>query len=76
KFRPGLEIIVGAFRHDSFGPMVSVGAGGILTEVLGDVVFRPGPVGIDQAREMIDSLAMRALLDGHRGAPAADVGEL
>jgi acyl-CoA synthetase (NDP forming) len=76
KFRPGVELIVGAFRDESFGPLVSVGAGGVLTELMDDVVFRPGPVGIDQAREMIDSLSIRALLDGYRGSPAADVGEL
>jgi acetyl-CoA synthetase len=76
KFRPGLELIVGAIVDDSFGPMVSVGAGGVLTEVMRDVVFRPGPVAIDQARGMIDSLSTRTLLDGYRGAPAADVAEL
>lgn len=76
KFRPGLELIVGAFRDHSFGALVSVGAGGTLTEVMGDVVFRPGPVGVAQAREMIDSLSIRPLLDGYRGAPAADIAEL
>jgi len=76
KFRPGLELIVGAVVDDSFGPIVSVGAGGVLTEVIRDMVFRPGPVAIDQAREMIDSLSTRPLLDGYRGAPAADVAEL
>jgi acyl-CoA synthetase (NDP forming) len=76
KFRPGLELIVGAIVDDSFGPIVSVGAGGVLTEVMRDVVIRPGPVAIDQARDMIDNLSIRPLLDGYRGAPAADVAEL
>jgi acyl-CoA synthetase (NDP forming) len=76
KYRPGLELIVGAFVDDSFGPLVSVGAGGVLTEVMGDVVIRPGPVGVERAREMVDSLSIRSLMDGYRGAPAADVAEL
>jgi acyl-CoA synthetase (NDP forming) len=76
RFRPGLELIVGGMRHESFGPVISVGAGGVLTEALGDVTFRPAPVGLAGARAMIDSLAIRPLLDGYRGSAPADIAEL
>jgi acetyl-CoA synthetase len=50
--------------------------GAVLTELLGDVVFAPAPIGELEAAGMIERLQGRALLDGFRGAPAADVAEL
>jgi hypothetical protein len=76
RFRPGLEVIVGAVRHDVFGPLVSVGLGGVLAEVLDDVVFSPAPITPLTALALIDRLDGRVLLDGYRGANAADVTEL
>jgi acetyl-CoA synthetase/acetyltransferase len=76
RFRPGLEMVVGALHHHSFGPMVSVGFGGVLAEVVEDVAFAPAPVTTETAHAMIDRLRARRLLDGYRGAPPADVGEL
>jgi hypothetical protein len=76
RYRPGLEMIVGGLRHQSFGPLISIGMGGVLTEVIRDVVFAPAPVGVQGAREMIDGLRGRRALDGWRGAPPADIGEL
>ncbi len=75
-FRPGLEMIVGGVFDPVFGPLVSVGMGGVLTELLGDVVFAPAPVDEVAAVEMIQRLRGRALLDGYRGHPPADVDEL
>jgi acyl-CoA synthetase (NDP forming) len=76
RYRPGLEVIVGGVVEDSFGPLVSIGLGGVLTELLDDVVFAPAPVGLEDATEMIDRLRGRRLLDGYRGAPASDVSGL
>jgi acyl-CoA synthetase (NDP forming) len=76
RYRPGLEMIVAAVRHPSLGPLVSVGIGGVLAEVIDDVVFAPGPVDASMARGLIDRLRSRALLDGYRRSPPADVGEL
>ncbi|MGH8915874.1 MAG: acetate--CoA ligase family protein [Acidimicrobiia bacterium] len=76
RFQPGLELVVGALVDPVFGPMVSVGMGGVLTEVLGDVVFSPAPVDDRGARDMIRRLRGRRLLDGFRGAPPADVDGL
>lgn len=76
RFRPGLEVIVGGVLDPVFGPMVSVGIGGVLAELLDDVVLAPAPVDESGAAAMIDRLRGRALLDGYRSSPAADVAGL
>jgi len=63
RFHSGLEVIVGAIVDDGFGPLVSIGLGGVLTELLDDVVFAPAPVDTEDALEMIDRLRGRDLLD-------------
>ncbi|MFF4604301.1 acetate--CoA ligase family protein [Streptomyces sp. NPDC001339] len=72
----GVETVVGVTHDSLFGPTVTVGLGGILVEVLRDVVVGVPPFGEDQARAMLDELRGRALLDGVRGAPPADVDAL
>jgi acetyl-CoA synthetase len=76
RFRPGLELIVGAVTDPVFGPLVSVGLGGVLTELLADVVFAPAPVDTAGALATIGRLRGRAMLDGFRGSPPADVDAL
>jgi len=76
RFRPGVEVIVGAVIDPVFGPLVSVGMGGVFTELLDDVVFAPAPVDEEGALAMIARLRGQTILDGYRGNPAADVGEL
>jgi acyl-CoA synthetase (NDP forming) len=69
----GVEIIVGTMTDGTFGPMVMVGLGGITTELFKDVVYRPAPVGADEAVAMLETLKAAPLLRGFRGAPKADV---
>jgi succinyl-CoA synthetase beta subunit len=76
RYRPGLEMIVGGLVDPVFGPLVSVGTGGVLTELLDDVAFAVAPVGVSESRAMIDRLRGRPLLDGFRGSAPADVDEL
>jgi succinyl-CoA synthetase beta subunit len=76
RYRPGLEMIVGGLVDPVFGPLVSVGSGGVLTELIDDVIFATAPVGINEAREMIHRLRGRPLLEGVRGSATADVDEL
>lgn len=68
----GLELIAGARRDPQFGPLVLVGIGGVLAEVLDDVSLRLAPITRDDAREMLAELRGARLLDGQRGRPGVD----
>jgi acetyltransferase len=72
----GVEVVLGARTDPLYGPMILVGAGGILVELVKDVAFRLLPVGPQDARDMIDGLKLAKLLAGFRGAPACDVDAL
>ncbi|MBL8360795.1 MAG: acetate--CoA ligase family protein [Rubrivivax sp.] len=72
----GVEVLVGTQRDPVFGPVVTVGAGGVLTELLGDVSVRLAPVSHATARAMLAETRVAALLRGWRGAPAADLDAL
>ncbi len=69
----GTEVIVGARRDPQFGVVVLVGLGGVLAEVLDDVVIRLAPLTPTDALEMIDELRGAPVLRGVRGRPAADL---
>lgn len=71
-----LEMFIGARNDPQFGPMVTVGAGGVLIELLKDVAVARAPVAPEQARAMIDRLAVAPLLRGWRGAGPLDMGAL
>jgi acyl-CoA synthetase (NDP forming) len=58
----GTECVVGMAQDDLFGPVVMLGLGGVLVEVLGDVTFRIPPFGPADAAAMIDELKGAALL--------------
>ena len=73
---PGVEMIVGVSRDPDFGPMIGLGLGGVLVELLDDFVLSPAPVDAAEAREMLWNLRGRRILDGLRGAPQADVDAL
>jgi acyl-CoA synthetase (NDP forming) len=64
---PGIEIIAGMIRDDSFGLSIMVGLGGIFTEVLKDVSFRVVPITRYDAIRMIEDLSAAKVLDGFRG---------
>ncbi|GES33926.1 acetate--CoA ligase family protein [Streptomyces angustmyceticus] len=72
----GVEMVVGITHDSLFGPTVTVGLGGVLVDVLQDVAVGIPPFGEDRARAMLAELRGRALLDGVRGAPPADVDAL
>lgn len=70
--RPGVELVLGARRDATFGPVVMAGLGGIWVETLGDVALRLAPFDEEEALAMLDELKGRALLSGSRGRPAID----
>ncbi len=66
----GVELVVGARIDPLFGPLVVVGLGGVLVEVLADTALAPAPVSTAEARALLDRLRGARLLDGFRGGPA------
>jgi len=72
----GVEIVVGATVDDAFGPLVVVGLGGVLVELIKDSVAAPAPVTPMQAEDMLRSLRGAAILDGFRDLPPVDVAKL
>ncbi len=73
---PATEMIVGGVRDPSFGPMVMVGLGGILVEVIKDTAIRLAPITVAEAKDAILGLKGAALLKGVRGRPACDIDAL
>ena len=64
---PGKEVVIGGLSDPQFGPMIMVGLGGVFVEVLKDVSFRLCPITERDAREMLDELRGKAILEGTRG---------
>ncbi|MGW4968249.1 acetate--CoA ligase family protein, partial [Nonomuraea sp. NPDC004186] len=70
----GVEIIVGGVNYPVFGPLVMVGMGGVMADLLADRAFRVPPV--TDALEMIGELRCAPVLHGYRGSPPVDVPAL
>ena len=68
--KKGVEIIVGLVRDPTFGLSIMCGVGGIFTELYKDVSFRVIPIDDYDARQMIEELAGKKLLEGFRGIKA------
>ena len=60
-------------RDPQFGPMVVLGAGGILVELLHDVVMAPAPLSPAAAAALLHRLRVAAILRGIRGRPPLDI---
>ena len=73
---PGLEFLIGARRDEVFGPVVVVGAGGVLTEALGDVGIAVAPVTPADIQELMAEGVRARLANGPRGLPRVDVNAL
>ncbi len=70
----GVELALGVVTDPELGPLIVVGAGGVLVELLADRAVALPPVSGAVAEQLLDGLRVRTLLDGVRGAPAADLG--
>jgi acetate---CoA ligase (ADP-forming) len=73
---PGIEIVVGGRVDAQFGPLVVVGLGGVLVELLNDTALAPAPVGPREAEALLRELRGFRLLQGFRGSPAVDLAAL
>jgi succinyl-CoA synthetase beta subunit len=68
----GLEVLVGAVNDPAFGPVITLGLGGIFTEILNDVSYGLAPLDLEAARTMISDLRASKLFDAYRGREALD----
>jgi acyl-CoA synthetase (NDP forming)/GNAT superfamily N-acetyltransferase len=68
----GVELVAGLVRDPLFGPVLMVGSGGVLTDLLADRRWRGLPLTDLDATEMLRSLRCAPLLAGYRGAAGAD----
>ena len=74
--RTGVEMILGISRDQTFGPLITIGTGGIYTEILNDRATAPLPLDAAEARRMIEGLKVWPILAGARGKQPADVDTL
>ena len=74
--RPGVELLVGVSRDEVLGPVMTLGAGGVLAELLTDTATLLLPASEGAVREALARLRVAELLAGWRGADAADTDAL
>jgi len=67
------ELIAGMVRDPQFGPCVMFGLGGIFSELQKDVVFAPAPLATSTAKELIQRISGKKLLQGFRGGKPLDM---
>jgi len=72
----GTETILGMKRDPSFGPLLMFGLGGILVEVLKDVVFRVAPINDISVDSLVNGIKAVKILQGYRGEAPRDVPKI
>jgi acetyltransferase len=70
---PDAEILIGAKRDESFGPVILFGLGGIYAEVLGDRALGLPPLNQALARRLMEGTKVFRILKGYRNRPAANL---
>jgi acyl-CoA synthetase (NDP forming) len=70
------EFLIGMKRDAAFGPVVTFGLGGTMTEVFRDIVLAIPPIADDDVSELLGLIKSRALLGSFRGLPAVDRDKL
>jgi len=66
----GFELILGAKKDPTFGPVIMIGWGGIYVEALDDIAFRIAPITKKDAFSMLEETKIGKLLKGFRGRSA------
>ena len=70
------ELLVGAKKDPIFGPVIAFGLGGTAVEVFQDINLGLPPLNMALARRIIERTKVFRLLEGYRGQPGVDLGEL
>lgn len=68
----GQEASIGIQRDPVFGPIIAIGTGGTLVELIDDIALRPAPISHAQALAMIATTRLHHLIAGFRGRPSLD----
>jgi acyl-CoA synthetase (NDP forming) len=68
---PVAELLVGVHQDPNFGPVLTVGSGGVNVEIHHDATLRDLPIGRGEVLEMLDEIRLARILKGYRGRPAA-----
>lgn len=71
--RPSQELILGMARDPALGPLIVVGAGGILTEHLAERSVALPPLTHESASALLDGQRFAKILAGVRGQPPCDI---
>ena len=66
------ELLAGIVQDPVFGPLVALGPGGVLAELIGSANFALAPLTDIDAAELVTTGKAAKLVDGWRGAPGAD----
>ena len=66
------ELLVGVMHDQAHGFVMTLAAGGVMTELMGDQVYLSVPAPMDIIEAKLQSLRISAVLDGYRGKPAAN----
>lgn len=72
----GCELAFGLVHDDLFGPLAMIAAGGLFIEQFRDAAFAVPPFDTTTARHLVDTLSIRPILDGVRGADPVDIAAL
>lgn len=73
---PGVPVAIRSIEDPLFGPVVSFGIAGPLTELLSDRAYRIPPLGERDAAEMVREIKSAPMLFGYRGSEVVDVAEV
>lgn len=72
----GIEVVLSCLRGTDFGPIMSIGSGGVAIELYRDVTNIALPTGKEQVLAALAKLKLWTLLQGFRGKPPADIDAL
>jgi acyl-CoA synthetase (NDP forming) len=72
----GIEVVLSCLWNADFGPIMSIGSGGVAIELYRDVAHLALPVSPHQVRDALKRLSLWTLLQGFRGKAAADIDAL
>lgn len=76
KTRGGIELILGAKKDPTFGPVIMVGSGGVATDVAQDRALGLPPLNERLTRRMFETLRLWPILQGYRGQPPVNLDRL